>query len=130
MQKTAYEMCMSDLSSDVCSSDLLPMGIIGTVADFNDEEGYRAVVHNSRRFGFAGASCIHPKVVAMLNDGFGPSPDEIAAAKRVVEGFEVAKAQGRASITVDGKMIDYPIVDRAERLLALAARIEAKTKRA
>src|SRR3546814_17771866 len=115
-------MRISDWSSDVCSSDLLPdpdvllypkqrvaiaaraagvlpMGIIGTVADFNDEEGYRAVVRNSRRFGFAGASCIHPKVVAMLNDGFGPSPADIAAAKRVVEGFEGATGQGRASTT-------------------------------
>jgi len=112
------------------AAGVLPMGIIGTVADFNDEEGYRQVVRNSRRFGFAGASCIHPKVVSMLNDGFGPTAEEVAAAKRVVEGFETAKAQGRASITVDGKMIDYPIVDRAERLLALAARIEAKVKRA
>jgi citrate lyase subunit beta/citryl-CoA lyase len=80
--------------------------------------GMRKIIHNSRRFGFDGASCIHPSVVSALNEGFRPSDEEVASAKRVVQGFQAALAEGRASIEVDGKMIDYPVVERAEKVLA------------
>lgn len=112
------------------AAGILAMGIIGTVANFNDEEGIREAIRKSRRFGFLGSSCIHPKVVPLLNEGFSPTPEEVAAAERVVAGFEEAMAQGRASITVDGKMIDYPVVERAEKLLALAERTRNRTAHA
>jgi citrate lyase subunit beta/citryl-CoA lyase len=111
------------------AAGVLPLGVIGSVANYQDEEGYRIAIAQSRRFGFHGSSCIHPAIVPLLNNGFGPSAAEIAAAERVVAGFEKAKAEGRGSISVDGKMIDIPIVLRATHMLELAARIEAKVKR-
>ncbi len=97
---------------------ILPLGLIGTVATFSDLDAMRDVIRQSRRFGFVGASAIHPAVVPLLNDGFQPAEDEVEAARRVIDGFDEAVRNGRASVEVDGKMVDYPIVERAKRLLA------------
>lgn len=112
------------------AAGLMPMGIIGSVADFKDLEGYRASARLARRMGFRGASCIHPNHVAILNEEFGVKPTELTWAKRVIDVYEEAKRHGRASIQLDGKMIDIPIVIKAERILAQAERIEARSKRA
>jgi citrate lyase subunit beta/citryl-CoA lyase len=109
------------------AAGVLPLGVIGSVANYQDEEGYRKAIAMARRFGFQGSSCIHPAIVKLLNAGFGPSEEEVAAAQRVVDGFEVAKAEGRGSASVDGKMIDIPVVLRAQFVLDQAARIKART---
>ena len=100
------------------AAGIAPLGIIGTVADYSDKDAMRKMIQNSRRFGFDGASCIHPSIVPILNEGFRATGEEVVAAQRVIQGFQSALAEGRASIEVDGKMIDYPIVERAEKLLA------------
>lgn len=105
------------------AAGIMPMGIVGSVADIDDEESYRAAVRLAKRFGFRGASCIHPKHVAILNEAFGAAPEEIEWAERVIAAYRAAEAAGRASFTVDGKMVDIPIVAKAERILAEAARI-------
>lgn len=110
------------------AAGIMPLGFIGTVADYQDQERYREAVKRSRRFGFTGASCIHPANVPVLNEGFSPTKEEVAAAERVVAAYEKAQAAGRGSIEVDGKMIDVPIVERAERLIVTARRIEAKSR--
>ncbi len=99
------------------AAGIMPLGIIGTVADYGDIDGMRAIIRNSRRFGFEGASCIHPSIVSILNEEFRPSEEEVAEAQRMIQGFEAAVAEGRASLEIDGKMIDYPVVFRAQQLL-------------
>ncbi|MDP1907950.1 MAG: aldolase/citrate lyase family protein [Hyphomicrobium sp.] len=111
------------------AAGLMPMGIIGSVADFSDMEGYRASARLARRMGFRGSSCIHPKHVAILNEEFGVKSQELEWARKVIAVYEEAKSQGRASIQLDGKMIDIPIVIKAERVLAQAARIEARASK-
>jgi citrate lyase subunit beta/citryl-CoA lyase len=108
------------------AAGISPLGIIGTVADYSDKDAMREIVRRSRRFGFDGASCIHPSIVPILNEGFRATPEEIASAKRVIQGFQAALAENRASIEVDGKMIDYPIVERAEKLLTREAAIQRR----
>ena len=111
------------------ANGLMPMGIIGSVADFKDLEGYRASARLARRMGFRGSACIHPNHVAILNEEFGVKPAELTWARRVIDVYDQAKKEGRASIQLDGKMIDIPIVIKAERILAQAARIEARSRR-
>jgi citrate lyase subunit beta/citryl-CoA lyase len=111
------------------AAGVMPMGIVGSVADFADLEGYRAAARLARRYGFRGSACIHPNNVKILNEEFGPKPEEITWAHRVIDVYEKAKAEGRASVQLDGKMIDIPIVIRAERVLAEAKRIEARAAR-
>lgn len=108
------------------AAGILPLGTIGSVADFSDLEGYARIVQRSADFGFVGAACIHPNLVPILNAGFSPSEEEVRQAERIVGLDREAAAAGRASFAVDGKMIDIPIVQRAEALLARAAAIRAR----
>ena len=112
------------------AAGLTPMGLIGTVADYSDNDAFLEVVKHSARFGLEGASCIHPKNVPMLNLGFTPDAEEVAHARKVVELDEKHSAQGRGSWELDGKMIDIPVVERARRLVARADRIAAREARA
>jgi len=82
-----------------------------------DAVGYRSAIARSRRAGFQGRLCIHPDQIGPANEGYAPAPEEIAAAERIVAAFRAAEAGGAAAIQVDGQMVDYPIVQRAERLL-------------
>ena len=108
------------------AAGILPLGVLGSIANYRDEAGYREAIRRSRRFGFQGASCIHPAIVPLLNEGFGPTAEEVAEAGEIVAAFEKAKAAGRGAASVRGRMIDIPVVRRAERVLRLAARIEAR----
>jgi len=105
---------------------IMPMGFIGTVADFADLDAFRHTVRRSRRLGFFGASVIHPSQVHILNEEFRPSPAEVEHGRRVVGAYDKALAEGVGAVTVDGKMIDVPVVERArllvEREEAIAAR--------
>jgi citrate lyase subunit beta / citryl-CoA lyase len=84
---------------------------------FKDSDGFRRAVARSRRAGYQGRLCIHPDQVSVANEGYAPTADEIAAAERLVAAFRAAEAGGAAAIQVDGQMVDYPIAQRAERLL-------------
>jgi citrate lyase subunit beta/citryl-CoA lyase len=84
---------------------------------FKDAAGFRRAVERSRRGGFQGRLLIHPDQVAAANEGYGPTVEEIAEAERIVAAFRESEAKGAAAIQLEGRMIDYPIVRRAERLL-------------
>ena len=99
-------------------------GLFGTIADFSDHERYKALVAEARMHGIDGATCIHPGVIEHLNEGFKPSTEELDEARRVIAAFDDAEARGLASIAVDGKMVDIPVVVRARALVAKAARWE------
>ena len=105
-------------------------GILGTVADYSDPEAYKRSAERARRFGFSGGTCIHPGLVAALNDAFTPKADEVAYAKKLIEADKKAQAEGRGSFSVDGKMIDIPVIDRARKLLARHEAIERRLKKA
>lgn len=108
------------------AAGLMPLGTISTVADYSDLAAYERVVRRSAAFGFVGASAIHPAQVPVLNAGFSPSPEKVAAAERMIALDREAAAQGRGSFAIDGKMIDIPIIRRAEALLARARAIAAR----
>jgi citrate lyase subunit beta / citryl-CoA lyase len=112
------------------AAGVMPFGFIGTVAGFGDWPKFREMVRRSRRFGFDGAGCIHPGQVTIINEEYSPSHDEVAYARKIIALNEEAKKGGRGSFAVDGKMIDVPIITRAEKLLKRHEAIkkrEAKT---
>jgi citrate lyase subunit beta/citryl-CoA lyase len=108
------------------AAGILPLGFIGTVADYKDLDAFRATVRRSRRLGFRGASVIHPSQVPILNEEFSPGAEEVASAQKIVAAYEAAVAAGRGSIAVDGKMIDVPVVLRAQETLAIHNAIRAR----
>jgi citrate lyase subunit beta/citryl-CoA lyase len=89
-------------------------------------DALKASTERVRDMGYQGKLCIHPEQVPVVNAVFSPGDEEIAKAGRYVKAFEDAEASGSASIQVDGYFIDYPIVEKARRVLAIAAEIEAR----
>ena len=108
---------------------LMPLGFIASVAGYGDWEAFRRMVRRSRQFGFMGAGCIHPGQVPIVNQEYSPSAEEAAYARRIVEENAAAEAAGRGSFAIDGRMIDVPVVQRAQRLLARLAAIEEREAR-
>jgi citrate lyase subunit beta/citryl-CoA lyase len=111
------------------AAGVMPLGFIGTVADFSDWEKFRVMVRRSRRFGFDGAGCIHPGQVRIVNEEYTPSAEEVAYARKVIQMDREAQAAGRGSFQIDGKMIDIPVVVRAERLIRRHEAIRAREAR-
>jgi citrate lyase subunit beta / citryl-CoA lyase len=104
---------------------LYPLGLMGSLAEYRDLDVFRRSVDGARQVGYRGASCIHPTQVPLLNEGFSPAPAEVEYARRVIAAYQEAEAQGRASIGLDGKMIDIPVLERARRTVARADQIAA-----
>jgi len=92
----------------------------GAFADIRDAEGFRAEAMLSRNLGFLGKTCIHPSQVAIANEVFRPTDEEIAHACKVVEAARDADDKGVGAYVVDGKMIDIPFVIRARAIVASA----------
>ena len=88
--------------------------------NFRDHEGHLRDIQVARRLGFRGKFAIHPAQLEAINAMFAPSSAEIEYARRVVQAFEEAEAAGKGTTSLDGKMIDVPIVRRARSLLARA----------
>lgn len=91
----------------------------------NDPEGFGRSVQRSKDLGFQGKLCIHPDQVPVVNDCFQPTEAELAHARKVLDAFTQAERDGLAAIQVDGQFVDYPIVYRAQRLIARADAITA-----
>ena len=89
--------------------------------DLRDPRGLTRSARTAKQLGFQGKMAIHPSQVEPINTVFSPSAAEIAFATRVVDAFTQAEADGLASIQLDGQFIDYPIVESAQRVLAMAA---------
>ena len=106
------------------AAGILPLGFVGSIAEYRDQEKFRQTVRQARRIGFAGAFCIHPLQAQVLNEEFSPTADEVATAKGVIDAYEDAKSKGRGSIEYQGKMLDEPIVERARQILLRNQRIE------
>ena len=105
---------------------LLPMGFVGSIAEFRDIDAFRRIVRRSKRMGLAGAACIHPNQVRVCNEEFGPSEREVSQARRIVAAYDEALARGEGAITVDGKMVDVPVAEHAKGVLRIADALAAR----
>jgi citrate lyase subunit beta / citryl-CoA lyase len=101
------------------------LSIDGVYPNLEDHAGLVADVMQARRLGFSAKSTFNPRQLALINERFSPTADEIEYARLVVEAFEAATARGDASVAVGGQLVDRPIVLRAQRLLGLAEAIGA-----
>jgi citrate lyase subunit beta/citryl-CoA lyase len=88
----------------------------------NDPIGLAQSIKWGQSLGFQGKLCIHPDHVAAIHRAFTPTTEQVEHAQRVIAAFHEAEAQGSAAIQVDGRLVDYPIVQQALRVLELAGR--------
>ena len=92
--------------------------------DLKDQEALRMDILRGRDLGFGGKLCIHPNQIDICNNLYSPSQAELEFATQVVHAFEEAEANGIAAIQVNGKFIDYPVVEQSRRILKIAARMK------
>jgi citrate lyase subunit beta/citryl-CoA lyase len=111
-----YEMARSFCLLAAAAAAVAAIDTVFT--DFKDENGLRRYASNARRDGFSGMLAIHPAQVAVINDAFVPTDEELDHAARIVELF--AENPGAGTIGMDGKMIDRPHLLQARRLLEMA----------
>jgi citrate lyase subunit beta/citryl-CoA lyase len=93
----------------------------GSYANFRDHDGFRAYARMSRALGFAGTWCIHPDQIAIANDVFTPTAQEIARAQRIVDAMDASRESGSAAVGQDGVMLDEASARMARQVLANAA---------
>lgn len=99
------------------ASHAMSVEAIDTVyVNFRDPEGLRRSCQAARYDGFTGRVAIHPDQVAIINEAFSPSEEELALARRVIAAFE----SGAGAVAIDGKMYDIPHLKAARRLLGQA----------
>ena len=89
----------------------------GIWPDIEDTAGLRADSLKARRLGFSGKTLIHPGQIAVVNEVFSPTVEEVDEARRVVRAFDEALSRGHGAVALDGRMLDAPVVDRARRVL-------------
>ena len=99
----------------------------GPFVGFRDPDGLRADAGTARQIGFTGKFAIHPAQIDIINETFSPHPDDVEYARTVVAAWEEAESAGRGSLSIDGRMVDVPVVKRAQNLLALVEAIAAQS---
>ncbi len=100
------------------AASISPFGLMDTVAHYSDTEYILSIAEKAKRFGFTGATCVHPAAVPILNQAFTPSSEELEHAKQVIAAIEQAEKVGDGVAILNGKIIDAPIKARALKVLA------------
>jgi len=118
--KTGEELFVAR-SKIVLAAAAAGIDAIDTVfSDINDDEGLRREAEMAKQLGFAGKSIIHPRQINIIHDVFTPSEADVKDALRVIRAIEEAEKKGLGVVSLDGKMVDAPVVARAERTVRLA----------
>ena len=94
--------------------------VFGDVGDMGSLQSW---AENSRALGFEGMGCIHPAQIPVIHEAFAPSPGEIEKASKIVAAFEEAQQRGLGVVSLGSKMIDPPVVERAQKLVARAKKM-------
>ena len=97
-------------------------------SDVGDMEALRQNVLSSKALGFEGMGCIHPRQIPVIQQGFAPDEAEIEKSKKIVLAFEKARLKGLGVVALGTKMIDPPVVARAQKTIDLAVRLDCYQK--
>ena len=90
------------------------------VPEFRTLEPLAGDATRARQLGFGGKGVIHPRQIACVHQAFAPSREQVEKAREVIRRFEQAHREGAGTLQVEGKMVDWPIVEKARRLIRLA----------
>lgn len=97
----------------------------GVYLDLEDTEGFEASCVQGRELGFDGKTLIHPKQIDAANRAFAPSEEEVERARKIIDAWKAARAEGKGVVVVDGRLVENLHVAMAERTLALHEAIRA-----
>ncbi|WP_108662149.1 HpcH/HpaI aldolase/citrate lyase family protein [Acuticoccus kandeliae] len=110
------------------AAGLLALGLLDTVAAISELDRSVEVARRSARFGFDGATCVHPGMIPILNAAFAPGEEEVDLARRTLAAMEAAWAEGKGAARLDGRMIDMPMITRSKATLAKWERAERRQR--
>ena len=108
---------------------LLPLGYVGSIAEYSDRDAFKKTIVQARNMGFRGGFCIHPSQVQAMNEGFSPSSQEVDEAHGLINAYREAVAAGRGATEFEGRMVDAPVVARAEETLSMAQAIARREEK-
>jgi citrate lyase subunit beta/citryl-CoA lyase len=111
------------------AAGLLPLGYVGSIAEYSDLDAFKKTIVQARNMGFRGGFCIHPSQVEAMNEGFSPSSQEVDEAHGLISAYREAVATGRGATEFEGRMVDAPVVARAEETLSMAQAIARKKEK-
>ena len=111
-----YARCKIAATCKACKIDAIDTPF----ADMNDCEGFIKDIHTAKSLGMTGKAAINPRQICTIHDIFAPSEEEIRYAKDVIEAMEEAQSQGKGVFSLNGKMVDAPIISRAQNVLKKA----------
>jgi citrate lyase subunit beta / citryl-CoA lyase len=97
-------------------------------SDVDNEQGLNETVQRSRAMGFEGMGCIHPRQISVISKAYQPTSDQIVKARQIILAFEQAEKDGLGVVSLGSKMIDPPVVKRAENTIELALKMGLLTK--
>ncbi len=92
-------------------------------SDVGDMEALIQNIQSSKALGFEGMGCIHPRQISAIRQGFAPGPEEIEKSRNIVLAFEDARRKGLGVVSLGSKMIDPPVVSRAQKIIDLAVKL-------
>ena len=101
----------------------LPAPIDGVTVELDDPDRLQQDIERGRCLGFGGKLCIHPRQIEAVNEGFGVSAADVDWARRVIEAIEQSD---RHAVSIDGRMVDAPVIERARRILVQSADSEGR----
>ena len=98
-----------------------PIGYLGSITVYSDTDRFGEWIRRAKSLGFEGGFCIHPNQVEILNREFRPSPAEVRAAEALVAAYQQQASTGVGAFAHEGKLVDAPVIARAQRVLRRAA---------
>jgi malyl-CoA/(S)-citramalyl-CoA lyase len=119
-----WHYALSRLTVAARANGLRP--IDGPFGDFSDAAGYRSAARRAAALGLEGKWAIHPSQVALANEQFTPSEQELDRARRIVAAMTEAKRQGQGAVALDGRLIDLASIRQAEALLKKAQAVASR----
>ena len=96
---------------------LTPLGFLGSITNYQDIDTLVEWIQRAKSLGFEGGFCIHPHQVVVLNAQFVPSAEDVSEAQALVKAFKSRPDQTAGAVSYQGRMVDKPVVECAERLL-------------
>lgn len=115
--KSALELAYARMYLPVVAAEAGISAVDTVWSDLEDENGFEAEVRTAKDLGFSGKSCIHPNQISVVHRIYTPNEEEIAHARRVVAAMREAEQRGAGVFTVDGKMVDTPVIAKAQHIL-------------
>ena len=98
-----------------------PIGYLGSITVYRDTDRFGEWIRRAKSLGFEGGFCIHPNQIEILNREFRPSPAEVRAAEALVAAYQQQASTGVGAFAHEGKLVDAPVIARAQRVLRRAA---------